>query len=110
MAILPSTDELLRTAIQQKRLIRVVYKGKPRIVEPHDYGIHKGSAKLLSYQVGGASSGKLPNWRWMEVDSISDGDLLTRTFRGGRPTRSGKHHQWDEVFIRVEPREANSDP
>ena len=39
------------------------YKEKPRIVEAHDYGIHRGSVKLLSYQVGGSSSGRLPNWR-----------------------------------------------
>jgi hypothetical protein len=37
------TYELLRTAIQEKRLIELVYNEKRRIVEPHDYGIHKGS-------------------------------------------------------------------
>ena len=46
----PRVDRLLRTAIEQKRLIRFNYKGKPRIVEPHDYGIHKGSVKLFGYQ------------------------------------------------------------
>jgi len=85
------TDKLLRAAIEQKRLIQLVYKGKPRVVEPHDYGIHNGSLKLLSYQVGGASSGRLPNWRWMEVNSISDVRLLNRTFPGGRPGPAGKH-------------------
>ena len=51
----PSTDELLRTAVKQKRLIQFVYRDKPRIVEPHDYGIHKGRVKLFGYQVGGLS-------------------------------------------------------
>jgi hypothetical protein len=81
----PRIDELLRTAIEQKRLIRVSYKDKLRIVEPHDYGVYKGSVKLLSYQVGGSSSGRLPNWRWIEVNSISDIHLLDRTFPGGVP-------------------------
>ncbi len=94
-------DELLRAAIEQKRLIRLVYKGNLRIIEPHDYGIHNGSVKLLAYQVGGSSSGRLPNWRWMEVNLISDVHLLDRTFPGGRPNASGKHHQWDQLFIRV---------
>jgi hypothetical protein len=69
--------------IEQKRLIRFSYKDKPRIVEPHDYGVRKGSVKLLSYQVGGSSSEPLPNWRWVEVSSISDLHLLNRTFRAG---------------------------
>lgn len=100
-APLEDIDELLRTAIGQRRLIQLTYYNKPRIVEPHDYGVHNGSVKLLAYQVGGASSGPLPNWRWMEVKSISDVRLLERTFRGGRPAPSGKHHQWDELFVRV---------
>jgi hypothetical protein len=83
-------------------MIRLLYRNKERIVEPHDYGVHKGVVKLLAYQVSGVSSGPLPNWRWMEVHSISDVHLLNRTFAGGRPTGSGKHHQWDQLFIRVE--------
>ena len=96
-------DRLLRTAIEHRRLIRLVYRNKSRIVEPHDYGVHNGSIKLLGYQVGGSSSGPLPNWRWMEVDQISDMQLLNQTFPGGRPTPSGIHHKWDELFIRVKP-------
>jgi hypothetical protein len=101
----PNFDELLRTAIEQRRLVRLFYRNKLRILEPHDYGIHKGSVKLLGYQVGGSSSEPLPNWRWMEVNLISDIGMLNQTFPGGRPTPSGKHHQWDQLFIRVRPPE-----
>src|SRR5258708_5625482 len=101
----PRVDQLLRTAIEQKRLIRFTYKDKPRIVEPHDYGVHKGSVRLFGYQVGGLSSEPLPNWRWAQVNSIYDLDLLNRTFPGRRPTPSGKHHHWDQIFIRVKPPE-----
>ena len=96
-------DTVIRAAIEQKRLVKLVYDSKPRILEPHDYGIHNGSVKLLGYQVGGASSGRLPNWRWLEVNSISDIRMLDRTFPGGRPSPSGKHHQWDQLFLRVKP-------
>jgi hypothetical protein len=98
---LPNVDELLRRAIEERRLIRLVYRGKSRILEPHDYGVHNDSVKLLGYQVGGSSSGRLPNWRWMEVNLISELHLLNQTFRGGRPSPSGKHHQWDQLYIRV---------
>jgi hypothetical protein len=96
-------DELLRTAIEQKRLIRVLYRDKVRIVEPHDYGVHKGCVKLLTYQIGGSSSQKLPSWRWMDIDSMSDIHLLDETFAGGRPAQVGKHHKWDNLFVRVKP-------
>ena len=96
-----NVDELLRMAIEQRRVIRLLYRNKPRIVEPHDYGVHNGSVKLLAYQVGGSSSGPLPNWRWMALDLSSDIELLNRTFAGGRPPASGKHHRWDQVFVRV---------
>ncbi len=96
-------DELLRVAIQEKRLVQLIYRHRPRIVEPHDYGIQKGSIKMLAYQVGDPSSGPLPNWRWMEVELISEIRLLNRTFPGGRPSPSGKHHQWDQLFVRVKP-------
>ena len=99
----PNINQALWTAIEKRRLIRLHYKDRERIVEPHDYGIQNGSIKLLAYQVGGSSSGKLPNWRWMEQDLISDIRLLDRTFPGGRPTPSGQHHKWDKLFIRVQP-------
>jgi len=50
-------DELLRAVIEQKRLVRLVYKDKPRTIELHDYGIDNGSVKLLAFQVGGARRG-----------------------------------------------------
>jgi hypothetical protein len=96
-------DELIRKAIEQKRLMQLFYRDKKRIVEPHDYGIQNGSVKLLGYQVGGSSSGKLPNWRWMEVDLISEPALLNQTFPGGRPGPAQRHHKWDVLFARVKP-------
>ena len=39
----------------------------------------------------------------METDLISAAELLDHTFPGGRPTASGKHHQWDKLFLRVKP-------
>ena len=103
----PQLDKLLRTAIEQKRLLQLRYGNKDRIVEPHDYGEHNRVVKLLAYQVGGSSNGPLPNWRWMDAGLISDVQLLDQTFPGGRPTPSGKHHKWDKLFLRVKPADKN---
>lgn len=96
-------NPLLCKAISEARLVRLSYQNRERILEPHDYGIHKGVAKLLGYQIAGSSRHKLPDWRWMEEDLISDIQLLDQNFPGGRPTPTGKHHEWDELFIRVKP-------
>ncbi len=101
-------NPLIWAAIEQKRLLRFRYKDRERIVEPHDYGIHNGRVKLFGYQVGGSSSQPLPNWRWVEQELMSDIELLDQTFPGGRATKSGKHHKWEKLFIRVEP--AGRDP
>jgi hypothetical protein len=52
----------LRMAIEQTRLVRLIYHRKERIVEPHDHGILNGSVQLLGYQIDGSSSRPLPNW------------------------------------------------
>ncbi|HKF06590.1 MAG TPA: WYL domain-containing protein [Candidatus Sulfotelmatobacter sp.] len=102
VAVDSGLHQLLYGAIQNKRLIRFRYKRKERIVEPHDYGIQKGIARLLSWQVGGQSSSRLPGWRWFDVADLQDVEMLENSFAGSREV-SGKHHQWDQIFIRVKP-------
>jgi hypothetical protein len=29
--------------------------------------------------------------------------MLNQSFPGGRATKTGKHHKWDKIFIRVKP-------
>jgi hypothetical protein len=98
-------DPLLWQAIEQRRMIRLVYHRKERLVEPHDHGVLNGAVQLLEYQVAGYSSRPLPNWILMKVNEMADLEVLEKTFAGGRPTASGKHLQWDILFIRVKPAE-----
>ena len=95
------THELLLNAIQEKKLIRFSYQDKSRVVEPHDYGVQNGRVRLLAYQVRGASSGRLPGWRWIEVPELHDLEVLKESFAGSRSEQSNKHHKWDLVFARV---------
>jgi predicted DNA-binding transcriptional regulator YafY len=92
----------LYSAIENKRLVRFKYQNKERIVEPHDYGIDKGVARLLAWQIGGRSNGSLPDWRKFDVGKMEEFEVLDRTFLGNRNV-SGKHHQWEKIFIRVAP-------
>jgi hypothetical protein len=95
-------DKLIRAAISRRSRVHFWYGGKERIAEPHDYGTQNGKARLLVYQIGGQSgSGKLPAWRLVDLSGISNLEILDKTFAGNRRTPSGKHQQWDEIFIRV---------
>jgi len=103
MAVDPTLDKLLLRAIENKRLLRFRYKGSERIAEPHDYGIDNGMARLLCWQVGGRSNGRVPGWRLINVGEMQNCEMIERRFSGNRDVPSGKHHQWERVFIRVEP-------
>ena len=94
---------LICAAIEQTRMLRLIYHNKERMIEPHDHGLLNGSLQLLGYQVAGSSSRPLPNWLLMKTDEIIDLELLDRTFPGGRPTASGSHIKWEKLFIRVKP-------
>jgi hypothetical protein len=96
-------DPLLWMAIEDWRMIRLLYHRRLRILEPHDHGILNCSVQLLAYQVSGSSSRPLPNWILMKADEIADLELLDQTLPGGRPTASGKHLKWSKLFIRVKP-------
>src|SRR6266849_7466843 len=95
-------------AIEDRRMIRLLYHRRTRIFEPHDHGILNGSVQLLAFQVGGSSSRPLPNWTLMKANEMAEIDLLDRTFPGGRPSESGKHIKWDKLFIRVQPADHHS--
>jgi hypothetical protein len=75
-------------------------------------GPHSGTARprdpqrfrpVAELAVSGRSTRPLPNWLLTKVDEITDLILLDQIFPGGRPTASGKHIEWDVLFIRVKP-------
>jgi hypothetical protein len=97
------TDQVILTAIREKRLVRFFYSDEPRIAEPQDYGVQKGVVHLFTYQSGGrSSSGRLPDWRKFAVHKISNIELLDQRFAGSRAVPAQKHQEWDVLFARVD--------
>ena len=103
MVVDKALDQLLREAIAKKNLIRFRYKGNERLAEPHDYGIQNLLIRLLCWQVGGRSGGRLPGWRLINVDDMQNCEMIEQRFGGNREVPTGGHHRWDKVFIRVKP-------
>jgi hypothetical protein len=97
-------DWLLLLAIAERRLVGLVYRGRARIGEPHDYGLRKGTDQLNFFQTAGTSSSGRLDWRTLHVSAIEGLLVLDRHFSGTRATPSGAHLGWDELYASVTPR------
>jgi predicted DNA-binding transcriptional regulator YafY len=98
-----AVHQRILTAIHERRLLRFTYLDKTRIIEPHDYGIQKGTVYLFAYQIAGESgSSRLPDWRKFAVPRISKLELLEKSFPGSRSVPEQRHQEWDVLFARVE--------
>jgi len=99
-----SIDGQLRFAIASKRLLDVTYKGRVRLVEPHDYGVQKGTARLFVYQLRATPDrpGKgAEGWRMLDVPAIERCVVTEQTFKGSRGTPDQDHYKWDVLYARV---------
>jgi hypothetical protein len=67
------------------------------------YGIKNGKRQLLVYQIGGlTSSGKIPDWRRINLDEIIGLKVSTgQTFAGIRESKSSDYDDWDTVIAAV---------
>ena len=92
-------DQLLRTAIRERRLVAFILDERPRLAEPHDYGLIDGERRLFFYQIGGESrSGRALGWRWAVLSKISELHVSDQHFAGSRPAPTGRHVKWDKLF------------
>lgn len=91
---------IIRNAIANKELIEFTYQGYPRLAEPHVYGIKNGKRHILVYQIGGlTSSGKIPDWRLVNLDEISGLRVIKeQKFAGPREKRAANYEDWDTVI------------
>lgn len=99
-----SLDAQLRFAIANKRLLRMVYNGKARVVEPHDYGRHNGQPRLLAYQLYEMAVSRQPRtkgWRLLDLAKSESCEVLSETFPGSRGDDHQRHYTWDELYARV---------
>lgn len=96
--------KIICEAIRTKRIIKFIYEGYERIVEPHTYGVHKdtGNEVLSAYQVGEfSSSGIIPNWRLYIVSKISSLEMTDRHFSESRPGYRREDTRMSIIFCEV---------
>jgi hypothetical protein len=86
-------------AIRASRLLRFVYEGYERIVEPHTYGVNTAGHEAVSgWLVGGwSTSATEPGWRMFLVDQMRDVAALAEPFASPR----GGYNADDPHFVRI---------
>jgi len=77
------TYTLFRSAILAERQVVCTYEGRHRELCPHILGTNRrGEEVVLAWQFAGESSGKLPQWRCLQLAEV----------RNARP-RNGPWHE-----------------
>lgn len=90
-------------AIRERRVLSFVYRGSPREVEPHTYGINTAGHEALScFQVSGSSrSGTAHEWKTLLVSEISSLAKTNRTFSGPRPEYVRDTKTFRQIFAQL---------
>jgi len=96
-----TTDEMIRWAITEKKLLELDYDGYHRIVEPHLYGRKNKKSGILAYQLRGQSSDGELGWKRMHMKKIANIRVLDETFPGIRPVLN-RHSPWDLIYLIVD--------
>ena len=80
-------NQVICDTIRDRCVLEFTYQGRPRVVEPHAYGISRASNEVIRcYQTGGTSSSDtVPCWRLMEVSQIESLTVTEEHFVGERP-------------------------
>lgn len=76
-------EEIIKQAINEKRILKFEYKGKDRIVEPHLYGKSKKNIQkdlLHAFQTDGESNRGELGWKNFFTDEVKAIKLIKETF------------------------------
>ena len=97
-------NTLVCDAIRTRRLVRFVYEGYERIVEPHTYGINTQNHEMLScYLVGGWSASKPEaGWRNYLVRDMHDVHVLAEPFAAARAGYNPQDDAFRQVYCRLD--------
>jgi hypothetical protein len=93
----------IASAIENRHLLAFEYDGRPRVVEPHVYGVNsKGHEALSAYQVwGGSASGEAIGWKMFRVEHMRHIGELPATFCGPRQDYNPHDPSFASVHARL---------
>ena len=91
-------------AIRARRLLRFVYDGYERVVEPHLYGVNSaGHEAIRAFLVRGwSASDTAPGWRMFLLDRMEGVAALAESFPEPRPEYNPDDSQMVRVYCKLE--------
>ena len=91
-------------AIRARRLLRFVYDGYERVVEPHVYGVNSAGREALSAWLvsGWSKSDPDPGWRMYLVTEMRDVAATAEAYAGTRPGYNPDDGRMAEVYCRLD--------
>ena len=97
-------NDLICDAIRSRRLLRFVYDGYERIIEPHSHGINSANHEVVSgWLVGGWTKTETePGWRNYLVNDMHDVHVLSEPFAGPRPGFNPNAARILQIFCQLE--------
>jgi hypothetical protein len=89
----------LRQAVENRKQVRAVIRGLPRVFCPHILGSLGARWYAIVWQFDGYSThGDLPNWRRFELDEIANIEVIDGPWhRGFRRTKDPVKFEFDSV-------------
>ena len=96
-------EQIICTAIAQRKVIKFFYDGGERVVEPFCYGRNsKGNDVLRAFQIGGASSSGEPfGWKLYIVNDMDFISISANTFNSIRPHYNPNDKGMVEIYCAV---------
>lgn len=93
-------NKTILSAIKNKDVLRFVYSGKERVVEPQTYGISMAGHEVIrAYQKGGGSrSGQTKIAKLFDVEKISNLEKTGEKFSHALPEHNPQDSAMVEVF------------
>jgi hypothetical protein len=99
-------NRIICDAVGAKRLLRFVYEGYERIVEPHLYGVNSADHEALSAWIVAGWSWSSPEagWRNYLVAEMQEVQVLADRFPGPRPGYNPSGAGFQQVYCGLEAR------
>jgi hypothetical protein len=90
----------LVAAVKNRQVVRFMYRGHRREVQPQTYGqTFTGSEALRGYQTGGtSSSGGLPKLNLFTISLITDFELTGEKFEQAQPEHNPKDSAFKKIY------------
>lgn len=93
-------DPTIISAIRDKALLKFIYNGELRVVEPQTYGLsNTGKEVLRAYQVsGGSRAGRSRMAKLFDLSKIKELEKTTRRFAEALPEHNPDDSAMVEIF------------